>query len=123
MKSDAMWVGTESEAVAGMAATESEVTRLRLMLEGSRAFVGRRRRDAHPELRSWVSGWTAGTPRPGSARRSAPAWAWSDPERGLSAEVKARGLLTHEDSGFGERGVSGGSDLGPAARLGRAGRR
>ena len=33
--------------------------------------------------------------------------AWSHPERGLSAEVRGRGLLTHEADGFGERGFSG----------------
>ena len=33
--------------------------------------------------------------------------AWVHPERGLSAELRARGLLTHESDGFRERGVSG----------------
>ena len=32
---------------------------------------------------------------------------WSDPARGLSADVRARGLLAHEADGFGERGFSG----------------
>ena len=32
---------------------------------------------------------------------------WSDPERGLRAELRARGLLTHEDADFREMGFSG----------------
>ena len=32
---------------------------------------------------------------------------WTDPARGLKAEARARGLLTHEDDGFRERGFSG----------------
>ena len=51
--------------------------------------------------------------------------AWSDPDRGIKAEFKGRGLLTHEDSDFRERGFSGslawdptpGSDRGPSLTL------
>ena len=32
--------------------------------------------------------------------------AWSDPKRGLRAELRGRGLLTHESKGFRERGIS-----------------
>ena len=51
--------------------------------------------------------------------------AWSDAGRGIEAKLKGRGLVTHEDSDFRERGFSGslswdptpGSDLGPAFTL------
>ncbi len=51
--------------------------------------------------------------------------AWSDPASGIAAELKARGLLTHEADGFRERGLSGafawdpapGSDRGPSLTL------
>ena len=33
--------------------------------------------------------------------------AWKDMKRGLSAELRGRGLLTHESKGFRERGLSG----------------
>ena len=33
--------------------------------------------------------------------------AWSDPKSGLSAELRGRGLLTHDARGFRERGFSG----------------
>ena len=38
VKSDAMWVGTKSERTNEMVATEGDVTRLRLILEGERVF-------------------------------------------------------------------------------------
>ena len=49
---------------------------------------------------------------------------WTDPARGLKAEARAPGLLTHEDDGFRERGFSGSvawqqkpsSDRGATAR-------
>ena len=51
--------------------------------------------------------------------------AWSDTRRGISAEFRGRGLLTHEADGFRERGLSGSlawdpqpaSDRGPRASL------
>ena len=53
---------------------------------------------------------------------------WSDRRRGLEAELRGRGLLTHEDGSFGERGLSGslswdprpGSELGPSFTLSRS---
>ena len=53
---------------------------------------------------------------------------WSDRRRGLEAELRGRGLLTHEDGSFGERGISGslswdprpGSGLGPTFTLSRS---
>ena len=38
VKSDAMWVGTESERTADMVGTQGDVTRLRVILEDERAF-------------------------------------------------------------------------------------
>ena len=51
--------------------------------------------------------------------------AWSDPQSGLTAEFRGRGLLTHESEGFRDRGFAGsfawapgqGSGRGPALTL------
>ncbi len=112
VRSDAMWVGTESDAVPGMAASEGEATRLRLVLDGSRTFAvgGGATLTPSAEIGLRVDGGDAET---GFGTEVGGGVAWSDPERGLSAEVKARGLLTHEDSGFSERGVSGGLTWDP----------
>ena len=45
--------------------------------------------------------------------------AWSDPARGLSADLRARGLLTHEDGGFRERGFAGALAWDPDPQSGR----
>ncbi len=112
VRSDAMWVGTGSEAAPGMAASQSEVTRLRLVLDGSRAFDVGDGVTLTPsaDLGLRVDGGDAET---GFGTEVGGGVAWSDPKRGLSAEVKARGLLTHEESGFSERGVSGGLTWDP----------
>ena len=124
LRSDAMWVGAKSDAVPGMAASESDVTRLKLVLDGSRAFQLGDGATLTPsaELGLRVDGGDAET---GFGTEVGAGVAWFDPRRGLSAEAKARGLLTHEDSGFRERGVSGGltwdprpsSERGPSLTL------
>ena len=110
---DAMGVRTSSAAVRGsadgggnLAGAEADVTRLRLGLEGS-----------------W-HGWTLGggemTPRLEVALRHdggdaetgfgldlGGGLAWRHGERGISAEVNARGLLTHAAGGFRDRGIAG----------------
>ena len=40
VKSDAMWVGTKSERSGDMIATQGDVTRLRLIIQGERTFEG-----------------------------------------------------------------------------------
>ena len=50
---------------------------------------------------------TAATPRPGSVSTSAAVSAWSDPESGIAVEISGRGLLSHDDGGFRERGFAG----------------
>ena len=54
-------------------------------------------------------------PRPASAPISAPASPWTDPKRGLGAELRGRGLLAHEAKGFRERSLSGSFAWDPVA--------
>ena len=127
VKTDAMIVRTASDAVSGpsgnLAAVEAKVTRLRLGLEGSRPFrladgsaltpsaeIGLRRDDGDAET--------------GFGADIGAGIAWQDAERGLSAELRGRGLLAHEAEGFRERGLSGSvawnpvtGDRGPRLRL------
>ena len=101
VKSDALLLRMSSDAArdgAGgrLAASDADVTWLRLGLEGT-----------------W-RGIATGV-----------GLAWSDPASGIAAELKPRGLLTHEADGFRERGFSGafawdptpGSDCGPSLTL------
>ena len=45
--------------------------------------------------------------------------AWSDPMRGIQAEIRGRGLLTHQSKGFQERGLSGSLVWEPELGTGR----
>ena len=45
--------------------------------------------------------------------------AWSDPKRGIAAEVSGRGLLTHESQSFRDRGFSGSFAWQPGGGTGR----
>ena len=127
-KSDAMIVRTASDAVSGgsgnLAAAEAEVTRLRLGLEGSQPFQVADGATLTPSVEIGVR-HDGGDAETGFGVEIGGGLAWSDTRRGISAEFRGRGLLTHEADGFRERGLSGSlawdpqpaSDRGPRASL------
>ena len=106
VKSDAMAVRTSTDAVTGLAASEADVTRVRLALEGSQPL--RLWGDAvlTPSLELGVR-HDGGDAETGFGADIGAGLALAAPSRGLSAEFRARGLLTHEAGGMRERGVSG----------------
>ena len=127
--SDAMAVRTTSEAVSAagagnLAAAEAGVTRLRLGLEGSRAFRFAGGASLTPSVELGVR-HDGGDAETGFGADVGAGLAWRDPARGLSADMRARGLLTHEDGSFRERGFAGSlawdpapeSDRGPSLSL------
>ena len=105
VRSDVLWLRMDSAATTGMAATEAEVSRLRLVLEGSRPVVlasgglliptlevGLRHDGGDAETGSGVE--------VGGSLRYTSAW-------GLSIEASVRGLLAHEAADYREWGASG----------------
>jgi len=118
VKTDAMIVRTASDAVSGtggnLAGAEAEVTRLRLGLEGSRPF---RLADGSVLTPSAGIGLRrdGGDAETGFGAEFGAGIAWADPERGLGAELRGRGLLAHQAKGFRERGLSGSFAWDPAA--------
>ena len=123
--SDAMVVQTTSDEVRGsvgrsLAASEAEVTRIRLGLEGAWRGIG----SIVPSFEIGVR-QDGGDAETGFGADIGAGLAWSDPAQGIEAEIRARGLLTHEDSSFKERGFAGSfawdpdpaSDLGPSLTL------
>ena len=104
VKTDAMWVGTKSERTNDMVATEGDVTRVRLILQGERRFevgngatftpsaeVGLRHDGGDAETGTGVEvgaglRYTAGA---------------------VTVEAQARTLLVHEASGYEDWGASG----------------
>ena len=118
LRSDVLWVRTDSDAVAGaagsLAAAQADVSRLRLVLEGSRPValeaggsfspsleVGVRRDDGDAETGSGVE--------VGGRLRYVSSW-------GLSIEAAVRGLLAHEAGDYREWGASGALRFDPGQR-------
>ena len=112
-KSDAMAVRTGTEAVRGLSASQAEVTRLRLALEGSRPIALGGNAVLTPSLELGVR-HDGGDAETGFGTDVGAGLALSDPARGLSAEFRARGLLSHEAEGVRERGVLGSLSFDPA---------
>ena len=110
VKSDAMWVRTESDRAQGLESAEGDVTRLRLIVEGERVFeagegatftptgqVGLRHDGGDAETGTGVElgagiRYTTGA---------------------LTIEGQVRALVAHEDSGYEEWGASGAIRLLP----------
>ena len=104
--SDGFVVRTSTEAVPGeLARAEAQVSRLRLGLEGSYLLtLGEGWLEPSLEIGMRHDGGDAET---GFGADIGAGLAWSDPSAGVDAEVRARGLLTHEASGLRERGFAG----------------
>ena len=105
-KSDVMGVRTTMADVPGLSAAEAEVTRLWLGVEGSWSVRLAGGGTLMPVLEIGVrhDGGDAETGFGADIGFGITCW---DPQRGLSADVRTRGLLSHEAGGFRERGVSG----------------
>ena len=132
---DALGVRTASEAVTGahgddggnLAGAETGVTRLRLGLEGTWSGLALGSGTLGPRLEVGVR-HDGGDAETGFGLDLGGGLAWSDPATGIRAEASGRGLLTHESSGFGERGFAGafgwdprpGTDRGPSLTVRQA---
>ena len=115
LKADALFVRTDSEAAANSAATRANASRLRLLLEGSRSFAVSETATLRlaPEIGLRHDGGDAET---GTGVEAGLGVTWSDAATGLSAEMRARTLLTHADSDYGEWGMSASVRLDPGER-------
>ena len=116
LRADVLWMVMDSAAAHNLAATEADVSRLRLVLEGSRsvALAGGGSFTPSLELGLRYDGGDAETGtgvEVGGSLRYASAW-------GLSIEASVRGLLAHEAQDYKEWGASGALRFDP----GRQGR-
>ncbi len=111
---DAMGVAVTTARAPDLAAAEADVTRLRLGLEGSWPVRLERGASLTPSLALGVR-HDGGDAETGYGADVGGGIAWSDPGRGLMAEVRGRGLLSHEASGLRERGLSGALSWEPDA--------
>ena len=118
VKSDALGVQTSTAKADGLTAADADVTRLRLGIEGSlpSRFEGGASLVPSVEIGVRRDGGDAET---GFGIDIGGGLSWSDPQRGLSAEFRGRGLLSHQADGFRERGFSGSLSWDPTPETAR----
>ena len=114
LRADGFYVETESEAVSNEGSTTGVASRVRLALEGSRAFeVGGGVLTPGLELGLRHDGGDAET---GTGVELGGRVSWTDPDSGLSMEARVRTLVAHKDSDYREWGASGSVRLAPGER-------
>ena len=103
--SDALWTRTSSEKTRDLAASDSDVTRLRLGLEGSyrMALEGGGHLTPKLEVGARHDGGDAET---GFGVEIGGGIAWSDPALGLSLDVSGRTLIAHGNDDLKDRGYA-----------------
>ena len=110
VKTDVLFVRTESEAAAGLAAADARTRRLRLTLEGSRE-VKLESGVLTPSLEVGLR-HDGGDAETGSGLELGGGLRWAG-LKGLAVEVRARGLIAHEERDYEEWGVSASLVLSP----------
>ena len=113
-RTDAMLTRTTAGAVAGLAATDAEAHRLRLVLEGTRDVTWPEGQRVTPTVELGVRhDW--GDAETGFGLELGGRVQYADPTLGLTLEAAVRGLLAHEDSDYEEWGASGSLRIDPGA--------
>ena len=117
LTSDALWARTSSDRTRDLAASDPDVTRLRLGLEGSYrvALDGEASLTPKLEIGARHDGGDAET---GFGVEVGGGIAWVDPGLGLSLDVSGRTLLAHENDDLKDRGMSASLAFDPAPATG-----
>ena len=106
VETEAFWVRTTSDAVAGLMAAEADVTRLRLALESFYAMALSNGSTLTPKLEIGLR-HDDGDAETGLGAEVGGGLIWSVPASGLSVELEARNLILHQMDGFRDWSVSG----------------
>ena len=112
VKSDAMWVGTKSERTSDMVATQGDVTRLRVIVEGKRAFDMGGGATFTPSAEVGLR-HDAGDAETGTGLEMGAGLSYAAGP--LTVEGQVRMLVAHEESGYEEWGASGAIRITPSA--------
>ena len=112
VKSDAMWVATKSERTNEMVATEGDVTRLRLILQGERVFEAGNGARFTPSAEIGLR-QDGGDAETGTGIEIGAGVRYSAGP--LTVEGQVRSLVAHEDSDYEEWGMSGAIRVTPSA--------
>ena len=106
LEADALNARTDSDAIAGLGASEAETTRLRLALEASHGLLLERGTLLMPNLELGVR-HDSGDAETGFGADIGGGLLFASARSGLRVEISGRTLVTHEDSDFREWGLSG----------------
>ena len=110
LKTDGLFVRIGAAASeGGMDKVKADASRLRVALEASRSVPLSNGSELEPSLEIELR-YDGGDAENGFGVDIGAGLGWTNPARGLKAEARARGLLTHEDDGFRELGFSGSFD-------------
>ena len=117
LKGDAFFVRTESARVStpgvgNLAAATGDASRVRAVLEGSRAFALSRGGSLAPSLSVGLR-HDGGDAETGAGVEIGTGLAWSDPVHGLTSDLRLYGLAAHEAGGRDEWGASGSLRMAP----------
>jgi len=113
LTADALWVRTASEKVAGLAASDTGVTRFRLGLEGiwhialeSEDHAGAGSGASLVPRLELGARYDGGDAETGLGLELGGGLAWNAPALGLTLDLSGRTLIAHEDDDFEDRGLS-----------------
>ncbi len=117
LKTDALWVRTESDAAqsstgGNLEAARGTASRLRVALEGSQSLAMGAGATLTPTLALGLR-HDGGDAESGTGVEAGLGLQYADPAQGLAVEGRVRGLLTHTDDGYEEWGASGSIRLDP----------
>ena len=115
VRTDAMAVWMDSDASADMLAAETETSRLRLMLEGSRAFGTDGGGSLTPTLELGLR-HDDGDAERGLGLELGGRLAYSSAGGGLTIEGHVRGVLAHEDEGYEDLSFGGSIQFDPGVQ-------
>ncbi|MCY3672340.1 MAG: hypothetical protein OXH14_14860 [Alphaproteobacteria bacterium] len=115
---DALWSRAGSEKTSDMVATASDVTRLRVGLEGSWPLRLPGGVELKPRLETGLR-HDGGDAETGFGVELGGGLVWTDPRIGLSVDIAARTLLAHEAQGRTDRGLSASIAFDPDPSSGR----
>ena len=115
LRADAFYVETEAEPISNEGGTTAVASRVRLALEGSRAFEMGGGSVLTPGLELGLR-HDGGDAETGTGVELGGRVIYTDPDTGLSVEARVRTLIVHEDSDYREWGASSAVRLAPGER-------
>ena len=118
LTSDALWARTASDRTRALAASASDVTRLRLGVAGGWTFDLEDGGSLTPGLEAGVR-HDGGDAETGAGLELGGGIRWTDPGLGLSLDLGGRTLLAHGTADLEDRGFSGGVTFDPDPASGR----